>query len=1284
MSLRHRDAFGRVKYVDQTSSSHEHYLRPNDGRLAPLRVQGTDNAYGYGQRTWERNGRPRSRVSAILHLAHWTYSPVLVEGTEERRYDSGTIPTLALRWIPSCLILAVLLLIPQNLEGVFKNGGFYDPVQYQDWRYPKVSRNPKEGQLKSPRDKDAEESKPLLEGEGDIEMKPQLPPRPPMIDERIDEEFDDLPARHFRPRYLCFLQDGPRGPDTEYVRRKVTDWIQDHGDFASTDFVLISYTRHHFLVSADQKWRNKPEPDAETKAKYEQQAHEDRGMVLAYGMEAARAAGKRAFWVDFECIRDKEGDEVRGHVKNDDVYRISDIVRAAHSLVILVGPPHDSRPPGQPQENSYSPAAMTEWLQHWGSRLWTLPEILLCSPERRIKLYAVGGPNPPEEIAKRNVAARCVWSDAKQVRELVDHYESSIHLTPLELVSGALECFSTRQTDQFSGGDIAYALMGLLRRRPAVVTDDTSFEAFARLSLANDSDKLLERLICMQPTRRDAPWHKIRDAWNVRLWDIEPRCQVAGIVDDQTVTLDGAFGATIQWDAMEQVAFLKRPTASRLIGKILLRGVPAYLILGLALTILGGVFLAEADSASDSDGSSASPSVASSGAAAALLAPGLIFLIPAAIITLLIPVMLLNIYQGKFWSVQAHFLGLEGIPNDIGEIERILFGFNHGRLKWSVAGSPLSRNGLSENGERVGHPPAKSAHPQDRSYDKGLQPETERAEKETVFTLIDTYAMTATAFRAARPPTAVIVCGHEGGMQRAILCSYDWQEGTFVREAVIRVKTLVLDRMFRIDRFRFALNRKAHRPAKSIGSSTDAARHGPTHERDGFWDRWKIDLCLLPFMFLVYGVYTVNNAGGDHPLLWIELYHVAFLLVQPLNFVLFRKMHMGNLVGVAALIKGIIAIILNFVTGKSASLALNFIFGLADGILAPAFVYLTGLWYEGAWGRMIRIVIWASGYNFFAALPSLSSGGIYPLALSWAIICVLLAGYAFSFLGTPEQALWLWESQRSSSSATRPWQRNGSSFKVLTLFKDVQTYFFIATFLSVAAFDSCNLNYVDSTQLPAVTLVFLFPLILVLFLGVFFTKFRYTQLPITAIVVSLSFVGKIELAHFGRVVRPGALADGLFFLQMISGFAVFLTWALLVTDMVEPQALLGTLCIAFAAYGLGRIIVGALLATASYRELFYRRPHVPGFEIVLYLFFALALTALLTWSAYRFRNGRNGRASPVSPAGEYHQQVDEQPFDHDVDNSYRSPSAVASKQSQGVTGSYDSPDRLYARGRGSV
>ena len=478
------------------------------------------------------------------------------------------------------------LLIPQNLEGSQRNGGFYDPIRYRDWGYSKVSRNAAENRSKVLDEmEEQQETAPLLSN--DIEMSSishevQRHDHGSELEHEMDDDFDDMPARQFRPRYLCFLKNDLSG-GFRCETRKVTDWIREHGDNADTDFIFLSYTRKQFCVATEQELATWDLPDEETRAAYGSIAKQDRGRLLEYGIKAALSAGKSAFWLDFQCIRDADH-QAKAHSQSEDVYRICDIVRAAHSLVILVGPPITSRISAHEMTPSYDPENMKLWFHEWGTRLWTLPEILLCSPEHRIKIYAIGGPSEPEQLAKRNFAARA-WKDGKLVRQLVDHYESSIHLTPLELVSIALECFASRQTDQFNEGDIAYALMGLLRRRPAVDKSDTSFEAFARLSLANDSDALLERLLCMMPVRSDAPWHEIKDAWGARLWDIEPRCQIAGIVDDQTVTLDGAFGATIQWDTMDQVAFFKRPTLARTFGKILLRGVPAYLITALVMTM---------------------------------------------------------------------------------------------------------------------------------------------------------------------------------------------------------------------------------------------------------------------------------------------------------------------------------------------------------------------------------------------------------------------------------------------------------------------------------------------------------------------------------------------------------------------------------------------------------------------------------------------------------------------------------------------------------------------------
>lgn len=350
---------------------------------------------------------------------------------------------------------------------------------------------------------------------------------------------DEMLLRHFGPRFLCFTETDPSG-SIWYKTRRVSDVLRERGGHAGIDFVFVSYTRKQFSVFTEEElalW----DISEEERALRIQFSQRDRAMLIQHGIEAARAANKEAFWLDFECIRDL--DEVaRSTSHSDDVYRICDIVRVAHSMVIVVGPSVDNQLKGGIPE-VYSPSSMDKWLDEYGSRLWTLPEILLISPEERIKIH-VAGIGAVEELAKRNVPARAVWRDANFVRQLIDHYESTIHLTPLELVSIALECLAWRQTDQFSAGDIAYALMGLLRRRPVLTKSDSSFEAFARLSLANVNESLLERLLCMQPVQRNAPWYEIKDAWGARLWDIEPRCQVAGVADDQTVTLDGTFGAT--------------------------------------------------------------------------------------------------------------------------------------------------------------------------------------------------------------------------------------------------------------------------------------------------------------------------------------------------------------------------------------------------------------------------------------------------------------------------------------------------------------------------------------------------------------------------------------------------------------------------------------------------------------------------------------------------------------------------------------------------------------------
>ena len=161
--------------------------------------------------------------------------------------------------------------------------------------------------------------------------------------------------------------------------------------------------------------------------------------------------------------------------------------------------------------------------------MWTLPEALLTPADKDIKVYVRGNNGPPRVISKKQLAA-VVWNDPLISRQLVDHFNNTLNLSPLELVSIVSSCLRSRSTIQHPPGDLSYALMGLLRQCPQIDQTDSDFQAFARLSLANDSDMLLEeveRLICMLPKDQNTSWLAMNGAWNANLWDIYPRCQVA-------------------------------------------------------------------------------------------------------------------------------------------------------------------------------------------------------------------------------------------------------------------------------------------------------------------------------------------------------------------------------------------------------------------------------------------------------------------------------------------------------------------------------------------------------------------------------------------------------------------------------------------------------------------------------------------------------------------------------------------------------------------------------------
>lgn len=219
-----------------------------------------------------------------------------------------------------------------------------------------------------------------------------------------------------------------------------------------------------------------------------------------------------------------------------------------------------------------------------------------------------------------------------------------------------------------------------------------------RLSLANDSDKLLERYICTLPKEPNQPWYEMTDAYGSSLWDIDPVCQVAAICDNDTVVLDGARGATIEWSRFDCIWYSTGPSWKRLICSLVLRFGSAFLSFGIFLGSLGIIALIIGQVGNNSIGNSFKVSFYY------LLGFSALFLGIWFATVLFTPLLVRTALAGKIEDVQGAFFGVEGYLNTT-TVERLIFGGSFGRFKWSTNGSLLSRSRINEHKERVGIDP---------------------------------------------------------------------------------------------------------------------------------------------------------------------------------------------------------------------------------------------------------------------------------------------------------------------------------------------------------------------------------------------------------------------------------------------------------------------------------------------------------------------------------------------------------------------------------------------------
>ena len=266
-------------------------------------------------------------------------------------------------------------------------------------------------------------------------------------------------------------------------------------------YIFISYANIHFHTDTSEEGRQEIK------------------RMAAY---AAGKAGCSACWLDFECRAPQQGE-----LLTSDVNRMCDVIRGAERVVVML----------PDQQNKPNPKTMDELLEEWGNRMWTLPEGLLAPGDVHF-CQSRGTAEPQITALHKTELSDRAWKDTDvedpPTRILAECYQGNLDLSRLELFSTALTALGDREPGNlFTDADIAYALMGLLHFRIEPDETDSIFQAIARLSLANDNDRLIERMVCMYPKDTSSFRNLFKtlshkDQYETRLWDITPLCQVVG------------------------------------------------------------------------------------------------------------------------------------------------------------------------------------------------------------------------------------------------------------------------------------------------------------------------------------------------------------------------------------------------------------------------------------------------------------------------------------------------------------------------------------------------------------------------------------------------------------------------------------------------------------------------------------------------------------------------------------------------------------------------------------
>ncbi|RHZ57684.1 uncharacterized protein CDV56_106674 [Aspergillus thermomutatus] len=669
---------------------------------------------------------------------------------------ASTVCTMLLAWIIQLMLSIQIVTAPWTDDGSTEPYAEYENVQ---WYWPKHAVNP-------------------------LDQAPN------------NDQPQSQVARLAIPRRLV-VKDAATG---QWVAKKTND-LRDPKTGLLPPYIFLSFSRGNFLGKSDEALRPFFDRVAEGLLAHENEHGQDEEPV-------------RAFWVDVYCVSHASDEQ-----RTRDVHTICDAVRCAKRVYVVL--PNDD----------------PEHKKIWGARIWTLPEVLLAADKIR---YCFSSPPAAGEGSDSQVTSRpheltltdmleSFWpgsspeswkedddDDEKDRRleqqheeaigHLINHYSNSTKLTELQLFTCAVQALAERaegkSTEGYTTTDLAYAAMGLLAYRITPNASDNAFQAIARLSLVNDSNRLLERLACLWPhpaTKNDQEQDLIvagseellrniadRDQYAVHLWDIQPMCDVVGIGDDPftpTVILDRCRAIPIRWKDFPKIKYVKdlngfRATISQ---KIVYCGAwflaTGFGLFASAIALLFSVLPYDNSSNNSDDRAQRRPNDVQP---AMYLLGVALFMGCGWVISWFSPWAVRQLCNGGYTGVSCHLVGFEGTM-PLGEIEKAICGFDNNRFSYAASSTIFSKN-LRHVTMRAGRVPGEG----------GWAAEAERLgvpPGHRLFTIVDTGNWTVSVIAAERPPVVALICGREGGMLRALLCSWRFENNCLYRECVVRMRS---------------------------------------------------------------------------------------------------------------------------------------------------------------------------------------------------------------------------------------------------------------------------------------------------------------------------------------------------------------------------------------------------------------------------------------------------------------------------------------------------------------